>query len=296
MSRSFKLWAESLDPTRLPSVSFDKREEVPRVSGIYFFLSGPSRTPEVSSASQSLTGWCVLYIGVSETDIVARWRHGSHTPSVLLNRKQKEIQQQVRIFWLEEDANNVIPLETALIQRFEPPLNNRPLDIHLGKHLNRILGIDENDGLVNNDLSADALTTRIRENADRRGEQIRKCTEAPDGVRDSPFGLSARSEARNNAFRIVYALSIDDYQGEETKCRFPKVMSLREKIAGLDGSEIGSGYRGKDQVMKIAYDIGLSKVRWQTHAFAETSTRFAVFKQENGKFKLYTEGSVWERK
>jgi len=197
ISQSFEDLAQSIDPTSLPSATFDKRQEIPEVSGVYFFICGPAETKEVSLASQSLPESCVLYVGKSDTNIVARWRHDSHTPSVLLRRKREEIQRGVRIFWLQETASNATSLETPFIRRFDPPLNDQPPEV--GKLLNRILGLEESDGLVNVDPGADDLTAKIRQNADERAEGVRKCWEAPDGTRDSPFGPSPRSEARNNA-------------------------------------------------------------------------------------------------
>jgi hypothetical protein len=94
---------ERLDPFSLPSVSFDERDELPEVSGIYFAIS------------QAKT---ILYIGKASS-IRKRWT--SH-------HRFEELKpyKEVRIAWftyITQDDEQLTELEKDCICHFKPSLN-----------------------------------------------------------------------------------------------------------------------------------------------------------------------------
>lgn len=94
---------EKLDPFSLPSVSFDERDELPEVSGIYFVIS------------QAKT---ILYIGKA-TSINKRW---------ISHHKFEELKpyNKVKIAWFTyvmQNNEQLAELEKDCICHFKPSLN-----------------------------------------------------------------------------------------------------------------------------------------------------------------------------
>lgn len=96
---------EAIDLSALPCVALSDRKTLPLRSGIYFAIDGLNN---------------VQYIGLSK-NIQQRW---------LQHHRYSDLQavDGVRIAYLAVDDVALLPaIETALIEWFQPPLNNSPV-------------------------------------------------------------------------------------------------------------------------------------------------------------------------
>jgi excinuclease UvrABC nuclease subunit len=96
----------------LPAVQFEARDNLPRISAIYFALANNDKA---------------LYIGAA-IDLWRRWRSHHHIRALRAAGCAK-------IAWQSCSRDEIVALEGVMIERFDPPFNGawRPMVLRLPK-------------------------------------------------------------------------------------------------------------------------------------------------------------------